>query len=102
MRANILCLTALTLVAACGEQASLPVDAGTGASPQLPAPNKTLLPTMNIAPIAPWQGTQAPTPATGLAVKAFALQAARTVRAGANAPWSMARFRPRALDRYSA
>lgn len=35
--------------AACGEMASLPEKAGTGPQPVLPAPNPTLLPTVNIA-----------------------------------------------------
>jgi hypothetical protein len=36
---------------------------GFGPSPQLPAPQKSLIPTMNIAPAEPWpQGTR-PTPA---------------------------------------
>ena len=67
-----LALAALAVLAACGEQASLPVAAGTGASPRLPAPHTTLLPTVHVAPAAPWQGANAPTPAAGLAVKAFA------------------------------
>jgi glucose/arabinose dehydrogenase len=44
---------------------------GFGPSPQLPAPQKSLIPTMNIAPAEPWpQGTR-PTPAAGLAVTAY-------------------------------
>ena len=36
-------------VAACGERAALPLEAGIGPSPALPAPNPTLLPTVNVA-----------------------------------------------------
>ncbi len=44
---------------------------GFGPDPQLPAPQKSLIPTMNIAPAEPWpQGTR-PTPAAGLAVTAY-------------------------------
>jgi hypothetical protein len=35
---------------ACGERATLPVEAGMGRRPTLPAPNPTLIPTVNIAP----------------------------------------------------
>ena len=45
---------------------------GFGPNPKLPAPEKSLIPTMNIAPAEPWpQGTR-PTPAAGLAVTAYA------------------------------
>ena len=43
-------LAAALLLAACGDAAKLPVDAGIGPAPKLPAPTKTLLPTVNIAP----------------------------------------------------
>lgn len=44
---------------------------GFGPNPQLPAPQRSLIPTMNIAPAEPWpQGTR-PTPAAGLAVTAY-------------------------------
>ena len=59
-------------VAACGERADLDVAAGTGADPQLPAPTKTLLPTVHIAPAKGWPAGGAPNPAEGLMVQAFA------------------------------
>ena len=65
----------ITLVgglAACGESASLKVADGTGPSPQLPQPNKTLLPTMNIAPATGWPQGAKPVAATGTQVAAFA------------------------------
>ena len=37
-------------LAACGETSTLQVSDGTGPSPKLPEPNKTLIPTVNIAP----------------------------------------------------
>ncbi|MBY8933808.1 PQQ-dependent sugar dehydrogenase [Pseudomonas fluorescens] len=59
-------------LAACGETSSLQVSDGTGPSPKLPEPNKTLIPTVNIAPAIGWpQGTK-PTAATGTQVAAFA------------------------------
>ncbi len=63
----------LTLVlAACGDMAKLPVEAGIGAKPMLPPPNRTLLPTVNIAPAKGWSGTATPTAAAGLSVRAYA------------------------------
>jgi glucose/arabinose dehydrogenase len=63
----------LTLgLAACGEQATLPVAAGIGPNPELPPPNETLLPTVNIAPARGWPGGALPNAAEGLGVAAFA------------------------------
>ena len=57
---------------ACGESSTLQVSDGTGPAPKLPEPNKTLIPTVNIAEAIGWpQGTK-PTPAQGLQVIAFA------------------------------
>ena len=63
---------AIVALAACGEVAKLPVAAGTGTNPTLPEPNKTLLPTMNIAPAQGWAEGTKPTPAAGTQVDAFA------------------------------
>ena len=60
------------LLAGCGEQATLPVSAGTGPKPTLPEPNATLFPTVNIATAASWPAGAQPTTAAGLAVKPFA------------------------------
>ncbi len=54
------------------EAAVLPVASGFGPSPDLPKPNHTLFPTVNIATPVGWSGTQAPSPAQGLAVTAYA------------------------------
>ncbi|MFY0731338.1 PQQ-dependent sugar dehydrogenase [Pseudomonas sp. NFX15] len=59
-------------LAACGETSSLPVSDGTGPSPQLPAPDKTLIPTVNIAPAIGWPQGMKPIAATGTQVAAFA------------------------------
>ena len=59
-------------IAGCGEIARLPVSAGTGPTPELPAPKKTLIPTVNVAPARGWTKDQAPMPAPGLKVTAFA------------------------------
>jgi len=68
-----LVVCALTLhLAACGEVATLPEQAGVGPNPALPPPNPTLIPTVNIAPAIGWPPNAKPTPAKGLAVRAFA------------------------------
>lgn len=68
----LLPLVAALALAACGESAKLPLSAGIGPTPQLPAPNKTLLPTVNIAPAAGWPADGAPQAAPGTTVAAFA------------------------------
>jgi glucose/arabinose dehydrogenase len=60
------------VLAACGESSTLQVSDGTGPSPKLPEPNKTLIPTVNIAPAIGWPAGAKPTPAAGTQVAAFA------------------------------
>ncbi len=63
----------LTLnLAGCGEMARLPEKASVGPSPALPPPQRTLIPTVHIAPAKGWPAGAAPTAATGLAVNAYA------------------------------
>lgn len=57
---------------ACGEVAQLPISAGIGTHPQLPSPNPTLIPTVNIAQAVGWPVNAKPTAAPGLTVNAFA------------------------------
>jgi glucose/arabinose dehydrogenase len=45
---------------------------GFGPNPQLPEPQRTLVPTVNIAPAEPWSAQQQPTPAAGFGVSAYA------------------------------
>ncbi|MGB3810707.1 MAG: sorbosone dehydrogenase family protein [Parvibaculum sp.] len=75
MRAIVLPLLAglsVLALAGCGDKATLPVEAGMGADPKLPAPNPTLLPTVKIATATGWAKGATPVAARGLAVKAFA------------------------------
>ena len=69
-------LTLLIVIAtglsACGETSSLQVSDGTGPSPKLPEPNKTLIPTVNIAPAIGWPHGAKPQAAPGTRVAAFA------------------------------
>ena len=67
----VLAVIALSL-AGCGETARLSVAAGSGPQPALPAPKKTLLPTVNIAKAVGWAPGERPTAAAGLRVQAFA------------------------------
>jgi glucose/arabinose dehydrogenase len=68
---TLLAGAALIALAGCGERARLPVSAGMGPAPTLPAPNKTLIPTVKVADAIGWLGS-GPTPAQGLQVAAFA------------------------------
>lgn len=56
----------------CGETARLQVDEGFGPSPRLPEPNKTLMPTVNVAPAVGWPPGAKPVAAPGTQVVAFA------------------------------
>jgi glucose/arabinose dehydrogenase len=63
---------AILALAGCGETATLTVLAGTGPQPVLPAPNPTLIPTVNIARATGWPAGAAPQAAPGTRVAAFA------------------------------
>lgn len=65
-------LIAILLLSACAETAKFSVEDGIGANPQLPAPVKNLIPTVNIAPAEGWRDGAAPKASADLAVKAFA------------------------------
>jgi len=69
---SLLLITAALTLAACGEVAQLPISAGTGSHPQLPPPNPTLIPTINIAEAIGWPVAGKPVAASGLGVNAFA------------------------------
>jgi glucose/arabinose dehydrogenase len=66
------CLAAVAGVSACGDTATLPVNAGIGPSPQLPPPHPTMFPTVNIAPVSGWPSGQTPIPARGFKVDSIA------------------------------
>ena len=64
-------LSALCSIAAAQAPTSdMPV--GFGPHPALPEPESTLIPTVNVAPAAPWTGQAAPLAAPGFAVRAYA------------------------------
>jgi glucose/arabinose dehydrogenase len=69
-----LALTGAALLATvgCGDTSKLPASAGFGAQPTLPAPNSSLIPTVNIAPAKGWPANVMPTPVAGTQVQLFA------------------------------
>ncbi len=60
------------IVSSCAEPATAPVTIGVGPTPQLPPPNKPLIPTVHIAPAVGWPPDVVPTAAAGTRVVAFA------------------------------
>ena len=69
---HLIAAAAWLALSACAEKAALPLQASTGPSPILPAPDKRLIPTVEIAPARGWPPGLAPTAAAGLAVHAYA------------------------------
>lgn len=63
---------ALSLLIASAAQAAPSMPVGFGPDPQLPKPESSLIPTMNIAPAKGWPAGAKPTAAPGTQVKAFA------------------------------
>ena len=70
LRQSVL-VVALCLVG-CASAARLPVSAGTGAHPNLPAPDKALIPLVHVVDAKGWPAGATPVPAEGTAVAAFA------------------------------
>jgi len=54
------------------EQATADVAAGYGPNPELPAPNPSLIPTVNIAPAIGWHAGRTPLAAEGFRVNQYA------------------------------
>jgi glucose/arabinose dehydrogenase len=59
-------------VGACGGSARLPVEAGLGVNPTLPAPRTPVIPVVKVARAVGWPEGTAPTPIEGTVVNAFA------------------------------
>jgi glucose/arabinose dehydrogenase len=68
----LMLLPAALALGSCGEHAALPVAAGIGPHPVLPAPDETLVPTVNVAPAIGWPAGAAPVAAQGTTVAVFA------------------------------
>jgi glucose/arabinose dehydrogenase len=71
-RKQTLLISGFLLLAACGEIAKQPISSGYGSSPILLQPNKTLIPTIHIAPAIGWPNATTPIAAMGTRVSAFA------------------------------
>lgn len=69
---KIMAASVFLLLAACGEMAKQPISSGIGTQPTLLQPNKTLIPTVNIAPAIGWPSEVKPIAAAGTRVSAFA------------------------------
>ncbi|HET7229703.1 MAG TPA: sorbosone dehydrogenase family protein [Longimicrobium sp.] len=65
-------LLLVSILAACGGPARLPVSAGTGPAPVLPRQEHALIPVVKVARAVGWAAGETPTVAPGLAVTAFA------------------------------
>src|SRR3954452_7784835 len=75
MRKNFLmtvCVLALPLASCKDAQDTVTAEQSYGASPTLPAPQSSILPTVNIAPARGWPSGAKPVAANGMAVTAFA------------------------------
>lgn len=70
--ATLFAIVAVTLLVGCGESARLPDAAGYGPAPKLPAPHKTVVPTVHVAPAKGWDNGKTPAAADGMRVVAFA------------------------------
>ncbi len=65
-------LAAALALVACSNNTSLPIEAGYGPNPTLPAPQDALIPTVHIADAHGWPMGQTPQVASGLQINAFA------------------------------
>jgi glucose/arabinose dehydrogenase len=69
---SVLVLAGALALAGCGDKAKLPQQAGYGPHPSLPAPNPTMIPTINQADAVGWPAGGKPVAGVGLQVSAFA------------------------------
>jgi glucose/arabinose dehydrogenase len=76
MRSSLLLAVAAVAAAAalagCTESSRIPFESTLGPDPQIPPPNKTLIPTVHIAPATGWHDGATPKAGDGMMVKAFA------------------------------
>src|SRR5687767_4351246 len=72
MECRCIILGATLAVGACGGSARLPLEAGIGPNPTLPAPRTSLIPVVKVARAVGWAEGTTPTPREGTAVTAFA------------------------------
>ena len=72
--AMLFVVSTLLLLSACTAKSKIEPLVGYGVNPVLPAPNKELVPTVNIAPAIGWSNNEKPTAGLGLRVNVFANQ----------------------------
>jgi glucose/arabinose dehydrogenase len=74
MRGLVCLLTTsfLVLLSGCFERTALPVEAGYGPRPTLPAPDREWIPTLHIAPAKGWSNGTGPVASPGFAAAAYA------------------------------
>lgn len=70
--ASALCIGVLLSLNACGKSAQQLISTDIGLNPTLPAPQKKIIPTVNIAPAKGWPSGVSPTPTAGTQVNEFA------------------------------
>jgi glucose/arabinose dehydrogenase len=63
---------AIFLLSACGSTSNTPLTVTMGPAPKLTQPDKSMLPTVHVAPVVGWQKGATPTAAAGTRVNAFA------------------------------
>ena len=63
---------AVVIATSCAQKSEIAPETVSGPSPPLAAPDKALLPTVKISPVVGWKAGEAPTPASGVQVNAFA------------------------------
>jgi glucose/arabinose dehydrogenase len=69
---RIAAITAAAALSACGGAAKLPVSAGMGPTPAIPAPEKSMIPVVSVRQATGWSTGVRPGTAPGLAINAFA------------------------------
>ncbi len=67
-----LSLLLLVVSLGCSARARLPIDAGTGPSPEIPKPSASLIPVVHVAKAAPWANGATPMAAQGTVVTPYA------------------------------
>ena len=67
----LLCIL-IVIAAGCGATARYPATAGTGTAPVLPAPERSLIPTVHVVDAKGWPEGAMPVPAPGTSVTPFA------------------------------
>jgi glucose/arabinose dehydrogenase len=70
--ASVASILLIPLLAGCGASARLPVERGMGPDPTLPAPRKSLIPTVHVVDAEGWPEGATPIAAEGATVTAFA------------------------------